>query len=142
LAAIVGGIGGWIRRGQGRWHRIGFGTDDVPSYRARDGITLSLLEALSVAIKAATARLLDGLVHESPASRRSCFRTWIRIRCLDLCTTRLLAFCLYSGLCLFPSITVFPAWLRRLYAFPACFLGDSNPETSYRRLFRYAFDAL
>lgn len=50
-------------------------TDDVPSYRARDGIELSLLEALSVAIKAATARLLDGLVHESPASRRSCFRT-------------------------------------------------------------------
>ncbi|KAM7249947.1 hypothetical protein ACFE04_019726 [Oxalis oulophora] len=33
-----------------------------------DGIELSLLEALSVAIKAATARLLDGLVHESPAT--------------------------------------------------------------------------
>lgn len=33
-----------------------------------DGIELSLLEALSVAIKAATARLLDGLVYESPAS--------------------------------------------------------------------------
>lgn len=30
-----------------------------------------------------------------------------------------------------PSITGFPAWLRRLYAFPACFLGDSNPETFY-----------
>lgn len=30
-----------------------------------------------------------------------------------------------------PSITGFPAWLRRLYAFPACFLGYSNPETFY-----------
>lgn len=40
-----------------------------------DGIELSLLEALSVAIKAATARLLDGLVYESPASIRSSFRT-------------------------------------------------------------------
>jgi len=44
-----------------RTHQIGSGTDDVP---ARGGIIEpSLLEALSVAIKAATARLLDGLVH-------------------------------------------------------------------------------
>lgn len=40
-----------------------------------------------------------------------------------------------------PSITGFPAWLRRLYAFPACFLGDSNPETFYLdSRYRYAFD--
>lgn len=51
LAAIVvvRGIGGFFRRG----HRIGSGTDDLPSYRARDGIELSLLEALSVGITAA-----------------------------------------------------------------------------------------
>lgn len=103
------------RLNQKRTHQIGSGTDDVP---ARGGIIEpSLLEALSVTIKAATARLLDGLVHESPASRRSCFRTWMRIRCLDLCTTRLLAFCLYFWLA---GIS------RRLYAFPACFLGPKD----------------
>ncbi|KAJ6956005.1 hypothetical protein NC652_007187 [Populus alba x Populus x berolinensis] len=48
------------------------GGGEWSSSRARDGITLSLLEELSVAIKGATARLLDGLVNESPASRRSC----------------------------------------------------------------------
>lgn len=60
-----------------RTHQIGSGTDDVP---ARGGIIEpSLLEALFVAIKAATARLLDG-----------------------------------AGIS------------RRLYAFPACFLGPKD----------------
>jgi len=112
-----------------RTHQIGSGTDDVP---ARGGIIEpSLLEALSVAIKAATARLLDGLVHESPASRRSSFRTWMRIRCLDLCTT---AFRLYfwfaaSTLCL-PGLL---SWTQRLFTSFDDYCFNEDPLFGKRR---------